>query len=104
MANIWVQEEYVTVEGDKRYGSGSDDPQESRFDNKGDLFRFCLREFGRCVSKVYVGEKNPRAIGWVFEKRVKYTDSDKTYLQEAWITLHTAPPVRSIKYNYLEAV
>lgn len=102
MANIWVQEEYVDGTDHSMIGGG--DPQESRFDNKGDLFRFCLRQFGRCVSKVYVGEKNPREIGWVFEKRVKYTDSPKTYLQETWITLHSAPPVRSIKYNYLEAV
>jgi hypothetical protein len=31
------------------------------------LFRRLSREFGRCASKVYVGEGNP--IGWVFEKK-----------------------------------
>lgn len=101
MKNIWVQEEYV----DATQGVGisiDTTPQESRFDDKGDLFRFCLQEYGRCVSKVYIDTpKGPKAIGWVFQKRVKYTDCDETYLQEAWITLHTAPPVRSIKYNYL---
>jgi hypothetical protein len=98
--NIFVQEEFVNAT--KGYRFGESDPQESRFTRKGDLYRFCVKEYGRCVSKVYIDTPaGVKAIGWVFIKREQYTDCNDTYLQEAWITMHKAPPQRSIKYNYL---
>lgn len=48
------------------------------------LFRRLSREFGRCVSKVYVGEGNP--IGWVFEKKQPYIDKG-FFIQETWVTI-----------------
>ena len=49
------------------------------------LFRRLSREFGRCVSKVYVGEGNP--IGWVFEKKQPYADK-VFFIQETWVTIN----------------
>lgn len=73
-----MQLEITHVDRDKgvRYDSYSL-PLESK---KG-LFRHLSREFGRCPSKVYVGNGTP--IGWVFEKKQPY--SDKGYfIQETW--------------------
>lgn len=49
------------------------------------LFRRLSREFGRCTSKVYVGEGNP--IGWVFEKKQPYADKG-FFIQETWVTIN----------------
>lgn len=56
--------------------------------NLGKLFKTMLKEYGRCVSKVYVNTPDGGAdqIGWVFEKRAKYEDTKETYLQETWVT------------------
>ena len=76
---------------------------ESWSPTKGHLFKQMQKEYGRCTGYVYMYRqqgKRPRKIGWVFEKRVRYTDSDKTYIQETWVTLHKREPKKSIKYYY----
>ena len=58
-----------------------------RIDNRDrvGLFRRLSREFGRCSSKVYVGEGTP--VGWVFEKKALYDDTRETYIMETWVTI-----------------
>ncbi len=53
--------------------------------DRGCLFRRLSREFGRCLSKVYVGEGTP--VGWVFEKKALYDDTRETYIMETWVTI-----------------
>lgn len=62
-------------------------PVEAYTDDRGRLFRDLQREYGRCVSKMYREYKNgaDRAVGWVFQGRDKYQDSNKTYLRETWV-------------------
>ena len=50
----------------------------------------------KCIS---TGDK-AKAIGWVFVKRVKYTDCNEWFTQEAWVTVHTGAPIRTIDYQY----
>lgn len=72
-------------------------------DNIKQLFKTLMKEYGRCVSKVYVDKGNKTiAIGWVFEKRRKYDDSNDTYLQETWVTLHESEPEVETTYHYKE--
>lgn len=52
------------------------------------LFRRLSREFGRCLSKVYVGEGAP--IGWVFEKKQPCTNTGY-FIQETWVTINAIP-------------
>ena len=59
-------------------------------DQRGELFQALRREYGRCVSKMYVelppelgGKTCP--IGWVFEKRRRYDDTDEVYVLETWV-------------------
>jgi hypothetical protein len=55
----------------------------------GEIFRYSQKEFGRCVSKVYVTRNDGEAlhIGWVFEKKEHYEDTGDPFLHETWVTL-----------------
>lgn len=64
----------------------------------GDLFRDLQREFGRCISKVYVGDGEQ--IGWVFQSRQRYKDSNETFIREAWVTVHDEYPETNKTYHY----
>ena len=58
-----------------------------------EIYHAAQAEYGRCASKVYqdsgvlfAAELNAaRPVGWVFVKRVQYTDCKEKYLQEAWV-------------------
>jgi hypothetical protein len=54
-------------------------------DERVGLFRRLSREFGRCVSKCYVGDG--KQVGWVFEKKVEYDRSRHSYMMETWVEL-----------------
>ena len=95
---ILIEENYVNkTEGHRIGDSGI---YETWCETIGELFLAMQREYGRCVSKVYIGEGTQ--IGWVFEKRQKYQDCNETYLQETWITLHNSKPKRIVEYDYKE--
>lgn len=87
------------------YFQGEGEPVEAFTDDVGELFRFCQKEYGRCVSSVYIdgpsGEK-VRRVGWVFHKRARYEDTGDPFIQETWITLHDAEPERTIHHHYHE--
>ena len=68
----------------------------------GDIYRFALGEYGRCVSKVYVdAEGGPKAIGWVFQKRDHYEDTGEPFIHETWVTLLTRYEER-VERDYAE--
>ena len=101
MGNLFVSEDWVSVEGEKRYRSGESGVYETFTDNIGELFLSCQKEYGKCVSKMFVDSSNgAKQIGWVFEKRRKYEDCNDTYLCETWVSLHDAPETRSVEYHY----
>lgn len=98
---LHIQENYINkTEG---YSFGESDVYETAYDNKGELYRSLQREYGRCASRVYIDtDKGAKPIGWVFEGRSKYGDSPDTYLREVWVTIHDAPPTRTIQYHYAD--
>jgi len=89
-ASLFIHEEYVNATEGYRFGDSGDEPYEAYTDNIGDLFRSLQRENGRCTGKVYVDtvDGKPITVGWVFQKRMQYEDSQDTYLREVWVTLH----------------
>lgn len=101
MNNLLAEIEYVNKT--ENHMVGNEDIFETRYDNPGDMYRHCLRFYGKCVSKVYIdkGDKTI-AVGWVFHKRTKYEDSKETYLQETWVTLYEAMPEKRITHHYKE--
>ena len=102
MTCLFVKETHVNrTEG---YRLGDSGVYETFTDNTGRLFRSLQKEFGRCTGKCYIDmpDGSAKQIGWVFQKRQKYTDCNETYLAETWVTLHSAPPTRTVEYHYVE--
>ena len=90
MANIVMREQWVNqTEGCLL---GDSDWYEAYTDDEGELFRSLQKEYGRCISKVYVDQVNeplnPKKVGWVFLKKVEYSDVRGQYfLRETWVEL-----------------
>jgi len=87
---IQIQEIYVN--GSEGYIFGESDWYEPYTDDRGRLFRDLQREYGRCVSKMYVDEIDgqPSVIGWVFSKRMAYEDNPhRSYIREVWVHCRT---------------
>jgi hypothetical protein len=105
---IHAEMTFLDVTNDERRVNVGEQPIfETRFDKPGELFRDCVREYGRCTSRVYVDDKNGKAhpIGWTFLKRVPYEDDrKKTWLREVWVTMHAEPVRKDITktVTYLE--
>lgn len=59
--------------------------EEIEAETAGEVYRRCLGLFGRCVSKVYIGEDEPRVIGWVFEQAQRYEDTGEKFIRETWV-------------------
>lgn len=61
----------------------------------GQMFRWLQREYGRCISRVYIDEGTP--VGWCFQRAMPYGDNPReSYIQEVWVSLmapdHTYQP------------
>ncbi len=100
---ILIQENYVNKSQNLRCGES--DVYESRHETKTELYKGLVKEFGRCVSRMYNdGPKGTKCIGWVFEKRMKYDDSDETFIQQTWVSVHSKMPetVTTMFYDDLE--
>lgn len=67
--------------------------------NRGRVFRDYQKEYGRCISRMYidVAGQEPRAIGWVFGRRERYEDArgkdrERDYYQlEVWVEVRDIP-------------
>jgi len=92
-----IRESFIEVRSDgKRLGYGDSEYYEPFTDDPGGLFRSLQREHGRCTGNMYQDvwttsngrrelSNEPRKVGWVFEKRRKYTDCNEWYLSETWV-------------------
>jgi hypothetical protein len=98
MSNLWVQENWVDASRGIRIGDS--DIYEAFTSSPGELFRDLQREYGRCGGKVYVGEG--QQVGWWFEKKKQYDDSEDTFTLQTWVTLHKGPPTETVEYHYAE--
>jgi hypothetical protein len=103
MPNLWLQEHYQYSTGDECWSGGDSGQFETWSDVPGKLFRALQKEYGKCVSYVYLSTpKGDQPVGWVFEKHSK-TGRDKVVgsvptkdiavLQRTWCTLFTAKDV-----------
>lgn len=75
---------------------------ETRFDSKSELYRGCIKEYGRCIGSCYI-DKDGKAvrIGWVFLKREKYDDCAETFLCETWVSIYKEAP-RTVRVEVFE--
>lgn len=91
-----IQETFVDRTQNCIYGET--EPYEPFTEDTGRLFRSLQQEYGRCSSKMYVDLKDggSKQVGWVFEKRARYTDCNETYLQETWVTVYQSYEKRTV--------
>lgn len=90
---LYCQEDYVHVEHmgtdkEKRISLGYAEPYQTFAYTLGQLYRACLKEHGRPVSKVYVGDGVP--VGWVFLKK----NPEGAGLIETWVTVFKHPGIK----------
>lgn len=99
---LWAEERFINETEHSSFGESG--LYETAYDKPGDLFRAMQREYGRCISKVYMDrvDGTTQAIGWVFESRDKYQDDDETYLRHVWVTVHNSAPRHSVEYDLAE--
>ncbi len=100
--HLYIQETWINA----TEGHLNDETEvyETRFKTTSALYKNCLKEYGRCTSKIYVDNLNGdgEQVGWVFQKRHKYDDSNESFLQETWVTVHTKKPDVVVTHNYKE--
>lgn len=101
--NLYAQETFVNAT--ENHQIGTSDVYETFATTPGELYRFCLKEYGRCTGKVYVDSPSgpPLHVGWIFEGRDKYEDTRETYLRHVWVTIHEAPDTVTRTPHYLPA-
>ena len=100
MPNLYAEENRINRTRGWRYGDSG--VYETSYETTGALYRAMRKEYGRCTGRVMIDDKGGRSkpIGWVFLKRDRYDDCNDTFLSETWVTVHTAPPTKTIKYQY----
>lgn len=97
MSNLWVSESFVNATTEQRFSEV--EAYETDYDNLGQLYRAMRDEYGRCVSTVYVDTaEGAKKVGWVFQSRQRYEDSQETYLREVWVAVQQGPPEYTFKY------
>ena len=115
MSNLFI--ETVSVNLTKGYRINDPEFVETRFDNKPDLYRSLIKEYGGHVRKMYteLGNNKRVQIGWIFTKRETYTDvklprsirrlskrelDEYTFLCETWVSVHTEKPTTRVIQHY----
>jgi hypothetical protein len=99
---LYCSETTVCIENygkdnEKRFGSGGDTaPYLTRYSSTGDLFRACLKQCGRCISKMYVGEDKPKQVGWVFFRKSR---NKNEYDLETWVEVFLSPPEKRVVWT-----
>lgn len=74
----------------KGYLMGESDKYEyeSFTDNLKELFQSMQSEYGKCISACYIDlNGKPKKIGWVFEMKVNYENTNESYLHHTWISI-----------------
>ena len=63
--------------------------EKTDINNLTDLYHFGVKEYGKCISKMHVDDKegNAKHIGYVFHKKQHYEDSKGSYLMETWLSM-----------------
>lgn len=100
--NLFIEEKYINRT--ENCVNGKSDIYETSSENTGELFKRLKSAHGRCSGNMYIDLKSgeSKKIGWVFVKRIKYSDCKDTFLQEVWVSVHKEEPTKIIKYHYAD--
>jgi len=93
----------VSVNKDEDYCIGDSGVYETYFEKIIDLFRMCMKKYGRCTGYIYIDKGGKRRrIGWLFEKTDYYEDTKEPYKKETWVTVHEKMPKTTVEYFHHE--
>ena len=82
--NLRIRETFVNATKGHRFSETG--AYETFTSDRGELYRHLQREYGRCVSRMYVDtDRGAKPVGWVFQGRQQYDDTRETYLREVWV-------------------
>jgi hypothetical protein len=105
--NLWIEESLTNEE--RNCLTYKSEVYESSWDTIKSLFKSLQKEYGRCTGKIYIDIDNgglvgitTMSVGWVFAKKVKYSDCKEYFTQNAWITVHEKEPETHTKFFYKE--
>ncbi len=75
------------------------DIEDSTISNLKELYRYGLKEYGKCTGKVYQENYSiTKHVGYVFTQKRKYEDTNETYLAETWLTIEHYTETTTRKY------
>lgn len=106
MSNLFI--EVVQENGTRNYRISDPVLSETKYTDKSTLYKALVKEYGRCISKMYVDVSGrPTQIGWCFARRELYSDyrlnkqikslskeerDEKTFICVTWVSIHTRKP------------
>ena len=90
--SIWIKETALNITN--HYSFGASDWYETSSTEQGELFRNLRSDHGRCIGKMFIdgAAVQPQHVGWVFQQRRKYDDSNDKFLAETWVTFRKGEP------------
>jgi hypothetical protein len=107
--SYWVTEDQIQIlnhnqDDEKRYLLGYGEAYEVGDKTTGSIYKAFRKEYGRCVSKVYIDtpDGGVHQIGWVFQSRRQYDNSKETYILEVWISVMVSEPKITTTYEYVD--
>lgn len=93
MPNLYATETVVTHRdnGESYFLCDETSAQETFTDHRGELFRFCVTEYGRCVGRSYVDtDQGAKPVGWVFQARRPFEDdASQSSIIETWVSVYS---------------
>ncbi len=99
-----VKETHINATENYTIGENSLPVKESKVKTLKDLYKYGIKNFGKCISKAYINKKDSSQvhIGYVFQKLTQYEDTKEKYLSETWLTLEHYIETRERKYLPIE--
>lgn len=83
-----IKTSYVNVTHGYSIGEETINISDSFIKTLSDLYKFGLKEYGKCKSKVYIDTKAGQAhIGYYFERKEKYENTEEYYIRGVWVSI-----------------
>jgi len=99
-----IREVYINKTEKYRIGEDTIKQEDTEIKTLSDLFKYGKKNYGRCISKVFIDSDDGKTIhiGYVFEKKDKYTDTKDDFIKEVWVTIEHYTEIIKREYQEVE--